>query len=159
MRVALAIVALVAFGSTAFGQNIDIQNSVGPSGTHFDLELPCSGYTYTSYCDSTGSYRHLFRVFQNGIQKHSEVFDVINPVGTQTFVRYVDFTTWNLQVGDVIHFFSRVTILGTKTMDQDSLLGDCVNLIRCEPPSRGMPGIVDALAAIDDKRRFETLLA
>jgi len=150
---------LLGTATAASAQAIDVNNALGPSGTHFNIELPADSHTYECWTATNNSYRHTFKVYQNGVLKHSEQFDVIFPTSPTYFQRIVSFSGWNLQVGDVIHFHSKCIIIGSKIFDQDSLYGDCVDLIGRAPAGPGLERRGAAPSAVDEKRRFETLFA
>jgi hypothetical protein len=161
MRVIVGIGILVAAASPAAAQAIDIMNRVGPSGTHFDLELPASSYLYEAdtYCNY--AYRHTFKVYHNGVLKLTDINDII-PQGSPTYYsNNVSFSGWNLQVGDVVRFYSHVKIISgpyRNQVDTDDLYGDCVDNVSWIEPAAESLAASPVPAAIDDRRRFETLL-
>ncbi|MBI2932908.1 MAG: hypothetical protein HYY16_14780 [Planctomycetes bacterium] len=160
MRGVIASAVVLLSASVASAQNIDVFNAWGPSGTHIEHELPISSFTYQCTTTCNYSYRHEFKVWHKRALKHSESFDVINPSGSTPFSREISFSGWNLQVGDVITYRSTVVIISgpyTGQSDEDYLYGDVVDHegFRSQPGSH--PGSV--LDVIDEKSRFETLLA
>ncbi len=158
MKTIVTLAVLVGSSVPAWAQ-INVENRVGPNNTHFSLELPSSSYLYEcdTYC--TFSYHHDFKVYLNGTLKYSQSFDVLYPSSPTYYSNDVSFSGWNLAVGDTIRFYSSVKIIGTSTRDTDNLYADCVDNVSFAPERPLDDTTAMAPSAIEEKRRFEDLLA
>ena len=158
MRLLTTLVVLIGSSASAWAQ-VDVMNRVGPNGTRFSLELPASSYLYECDTTCTATYHHDFKVYLNGTLKYSDSFDVINPQSPTYYSNTVSFSGWNLAAGDTVRFYSYVKIIGSSTRDADNLYADCVDNASFTPERPIQDTTAMAPDAIDDKRRFEDLLA
>lgn len=158
------VLILAAFGcwaqSVAAQGPIEINQERGPSGTHFDLPVNTDSFIYeaTVTTSPAQSFTLKFKVYHNGVQKHSHTATIINPPADYLYNRTVAMSTWGLLVGDCVTFHLKVNLVCDSSIwTQHYLYGDVVNAASFdrEPSPAG-----DAwLVYLDRRSRFETLMS
>lgn len=163
MKQLLTVAGVLAVSASAWaqGNQIDVVSRTGPSGTHFDLELPISSYLYEAdiyYQDF--QYTHTFKVWHNSTLKINQTWLVMpEPDGVTYFSYNVNFSGWGLATGDTVTFYSFVKkYRATAPSDTDYQYGDVVDNQAMLAPAPARP-YGERLDGIDDRRRLEDLFA
>lgn len=160
VRGLVVLAALAACATQAYAQTgtIDVKESRGPSGTHFDLSPGTTNFLYeaTISTDPPTDFTLRLKVYKNSTLKHNHLQTVVDPPPDYPYCRNINMTLWGLVQGDLITFHLKAWwVSDSSVMDEDYLYGDVVDGIRFQEET--LPGGNPLLVMLDRRSRFETL--